>query len=277
MECRAVHDVADSFLADELEAETSDEVLRHLEGCAPCRADLDARAALRDGIRRAFENAPRLQPRPGLIEDVRGKLHSSAAVPNQPAKTRRREWALAAAVLLAVTVGGAYRGREWWTTTALARMAVGDHRDCALTFRLAERSIPLEEAARNYDVAYRVLETEPPADVTTAIGSARVLKRHACIYQGRRFAHVVLQYRGGLVSLLTTAVDGTAPDGGDDSHAGVDARPRQVSSSRIDGLALVSFRAARHMIFLTGDLPQDELLELAEAIDAPLSRELARP
>jgi anti-sigma factor RsiW len=277
MQCHAVREVADSFLTDELYSETSDEVLRHLEVCSGCRADLEARSALRDGVRRAFENARRLQPRPEFAADLRAKLQPLASVPPQHVRANRHVWALAAGMVLAVVLGGAYRGRGWLTSTALARAAIGDHRDCALTFRLAERSIPLEEAARKYDVVYRVLETEPPSDVTTAIGSARVLKRHACVYKGRRFAHVVLGYRGGLVSLLVTAVDAAGPNAGDDRSAMVDALSRGVSSTQVDGLALVSFRAGRHMVFLTGDVPQAELVQLADAIDAPLSRELARP
>jgi anti-sigma factor RsiW len=275
MQCRAVREVADSFLTDELYPETSDEVLRHLEGCSACRADLDARAALRDGLRHAIESAGNLQPRPGFVEEVRAKLQPLAGVSLQPAKTRRREWLLAAAVLLAVILGDEYRGHDWLMTTALARAAVGDHRDCALTFRLAERSIALEDAARKYDVAYRVLETEPPTDVTTAIGPARVLERHACVYKGRRFAHVVLRYRGARVSLLVTAVDGV-PGAGDGGHAAVDALPHLVSASRIDGLSLVSFHAGRYLVFLTGDVPQANLFQLADAVAAPLSGELTR-
>jgi hypothetical protein len=54
---------------------------------------------------------------------------------------------LAATVLLAVALGFAYRGRDWITATgALARAAVGDHRYCAVQFRLAEKPISLEEA-----------------------------------------------------------------------------------------------------------------------------------
>jgi hypothetical protein len=47
-------------------------------------------------------------------------------------------------------------------------------------------------------MAYRVLETEPLSEVRTPIGSARVLERHACVYNGRRFARVVLHVAAGL-------------------------------------------------------------------------------
>jgi len=100
-----------------------------------------------------------------------------------------------ASVLLAVALGLGYRGRDWLTATAaLARAAVGDHRNCALQFLLAERPISLEEAAQRYGAAYRVLATLPPSDVMTAVGPAHVLERHSCVYGGRRFAHIVFEY-----------------------------------------------------------------------------------
>ena len=180
-------------------------------------------------------------------------------------------WALAATVLLAVALGVAYRGRDWITATgALARAAVGDHRYCALQFRLAEKPISLEEAAQRYGAAYRVLERLPPDDVMTAVGPAHVLERHACVYEGRRFAHIVFTYRGERVSLLVTAADGrVAP-----AFPG-ETLPHLTSPSRIDGMSVVSFRASRQMVFFAGDVVQDDLLKLAEAVGEPLYRGLA--
>ena len=64
MECRDVRELADSFLGEELLTETNHEILRHLETCPVCRADLDARRALRDGVRRAFHDAADLRAEP---------------------------------------------------------------------------------------------------------------------------------------------------------------------------------------------------------------------
>jgi len=52
MTCRDVRELADSFLAEELLTETNHEILRHLETCPVCRADLAVRRELRDGLRR---------------------------------------------------------------------------------------------------------------------------------------------------------------------------------------------------------------------------------
>jgi len=274
MECRDVREMADSFLGEELLTETNHEILRHLETCPACRADIAGRRALREGMQRAFHRAPDLGPNPEFIARLRTTLQDTA---HQGAARRGARfqgwWALAATVLLAVAIGVAYRGRDWITgTSALARVAVGDHRYCALQFRLAEKPISLKEAAERYGAAYRVLERLPPDDVMTAIGPAHVLERHACVYEGRRFAHVVFTYRGERVSLLVTAVDGDVPPalpGG--------TLPHLTSPSRIDGISVVSFRASHQMVFLTGDVVQNDLLKLAEAVGEPLYRGLTAP
>ena len=128
---------------------------------------------------------------------------------------------------MAVALGVGYRDHGWFTATgALARAAVGDHRNCALVFRLDEKPIALEEAARRYGSAYGVLARVPANDVMTAAGPARVLERHACVYKGRRFAHLVLEYRGAHVSLLVTAADGSG------QPAAGGGRPHVTSAGR---------------------------------------------
>ncbi|PYQ96623.1 MAG: hypothetical protein DMF96_17655 [Acidobacteria bacterium] len=272
MECRDVREMADSFLGEELLTETNHEILRHLDTCPVCRADLAGRRALREGVQRAFHRAPELGASPEFIARLRNKLQDTAHQGSARRGVRFPGWwALAATVLLAVALGLAYRGRDRITATgALARVAVGDHRYCALQFRLAEKPISLEEAAQRYGAAYRVLEHLPADDVMTAIGPAHVLERHACVYEGRRFAHIVFTYRGERVSLLVTAVDGSVTP----ALPG-ETLPHLTSPSRIDGMSVVSFRASRQMIFFAGDVVQNDLLMLAEAVGEPLYRGLA--
>jgi len=270
MECRDVGELADSFVAEELLTETNHEILRHLETCPGCRDDLAARRALRAAVQRAFRSARDLGSSDDFTARLRTTLHDASRT--VPARRRIRFqawWALAATVLLVVALGVAYRGRDWIATTgAIARAAVGDHLNCALHFRLAEKPISLEEAARRYDIAYRVLETLPPNDVTTGAGITHVLERHSCVYGGRRFAHIVLDYRGTRVSLLVTAADSsglTLPG---------DVLPHVTAPDRIDAMSVVSFRTSRHMVFLVGDVPQADLAKLADAVAGPLYRGL---
>jgi anti-sigma factor RsiW len=269
MDCRDVREMADSFLAEELLTETNHEILRHLETCRACRADLAARRSLREGVRRAFQRSPELDPTPAFVTQLRASLRQHH-VPARRGIRFRGWWALAATVLLAVALGLAYRGRDWITATAtLARAAVGDHRNCALQFRLAEQPISLEEAAQRYGAAYRVLETLPPNDVMTAVGPAHVLERHSCVYGGRRFAHIVFEYRGEKVSLLVTAAERNVQ-----LILPGEALPHVMSADRIDDMSVVSFRASGHMVFFAGDVAQADLMTLAKAVAEPLYREL---
>jgi putative zinc finger protein len=262
MECRDVRELVDSFLAEELLTETNHEMLRHLDSCPACRADVAARRRLREALRVAVGRAPQLEPRPEFVAELRTKLQSQA---NGIVAGRRtwglRWWALAATVAVAASVGFAYRSQST-AATALVRAAVGDHRNCALKFQLREKPISLEDAARRFGGPYRVLEQLPPADIVTTAGAARVLERHACVYGGRRFAHLVLRYRGRVVSMMVTAAEQNGP-------------PLAATPARIDDMNVVSFVAGRQIVFIAGDVPADDLTTLAGSLAGSLSRELA--
>ncbi len=272
MECRDVREMADSFLGEELLTETNHEILRHLETCPVCRADLAGRRALRAAVQRAFHNARNLDPSPEFTAHLRTTLQDAA----HKVPARRM---IGVPDMVGAGCDGpaghaldlAYRGRDWITATgALARAAVGDHVNCALHFRLAEKPIPLEDAARQYDVAYRVLEHLPPNDVTTVTGTAHVLERHSCVCAGRRFAHIILDYGGTRVSLLVTAVDGSTQ-----LALPAEVLPHVTLAGRVDDMSVVSFRTSRHMVFVVGDVAQTDLVTLADAIAGPLYRGLA--
>jgi hypothetical protein len=231
------------------------------------------RRDVRERVQRAFLSARDLDPRPEFVTQLRAKL----ATTDPQALHRRRFgfpgwWVLAATVLVAVAGALAYGGRDWIAATgALARTAVGDHRNCALQRRLAESSIPLEEAVRRYGTAtYRVLETLPPDDIITKAGAAHIVRRHACVYDGRRFAHVVFDYRGTFVSLLVTAADSgiQIPFPGE-------ALPHVTTAQQVDHMSVVSFRTPRYAVFFAGEVAPADLTALANAVAGPLYRQLA--
>jgi hypothetical protein len=138
----------------------------------------------------------------------------------------------------------------------LAQVAAGDHQNCAITFNLAERPIPLEDAGRRYGDPYTALATfEVPA-----IGEpVETIERHACVYDGRRFGHVVLRYRGAVTSLLVT--EGTPPAAAE--LEGHDLPP-----------AVAALPAGDFLGFVVADLDDAAVLRLAEALAQPLSRHL---
>jgi hypothetical protein len=170
--------------------------------------------------------------------------------------------------VLAVGVAGVVlMKRSVAPTEALARDAVGDHRNCALKYLLVRIPVPLEEAAQRFDNAYRLLLNAPPDDISTPDGVARVTERHSCAYGARRFGHVIMEYRGRVVSLLMTANDGGTGNVGENAIPHVIGRP-------MNGLSVVSVNGTRHAILLVSDLDSAELAQLSRAVSVPLARRL---
>jgi hypothetical protein len=268
MNCRGVREVADSFLCEELLTETNHEILRHLDTCASCRTEIDARRRLRAALRAAFNRVPELRPSAEFGNRLRNQL---LEVSVRGARTRSlslRWLALAAGVVLAVGVTGVVlMKRSVAPPEALAQDAIGDHQNCALKFRLVRMPVPLEEAAEQFDSAYRLLLSAPPDDVPTSDGPARVTERHSCAYGERRFGHVIMQYRGRVVSLLMTTNDaGTA-------NVGQEAIPHLIGRP-VNGLSVVSVNGTHHAILLVSDLESAELTKLSKAISVPLAQRL---
>jgi len=106
MECRDVREMADSFLARKLLTETNHEILRHLDACPVCRADVAGRRASREEVRRAFQNARELGPTPEFTMRLRATLEQAARSYRARRSARFQGWwALAATALLAVALG----------------------------------------------------------------------------------------------------------------------------------------------------------------------------
>ena len=275
MECRDVREMADSFLGEELLTETNHEILRHLDTCPVCRADLAGRRALREGVQRAFHRAPDLGPNPEFIAQLQTKLQDAAHQGSARRGVRLQGWwALAATVLLAVALGVAYRGRDWIAGDGRARacrrrrssalraaIPVGGEADLARGSRTTLTAPPIGSSRRL-----------PPDDVMTAVGPAHVLERHACVYRRAAIrAHCVHVSRRARV---------IARDGGrwrvPLAFPG-EALPHLTSASR-DRRHVGRVLSTRRVEWSSspGTSPKTDLLKLAEAVGGPLYRRVAR-
>jgi anti-sigma factor RsiW len=256
MQCREVRELADSFVTQQLLVETNHEVVRHLETCPACRAEIADLREMRERIRGAMMRAEALQPRREFAAELTARLRPGPHVISRRSLLQSW-WSIAAGAVLAAGGGVALRNATSRSRLAsVARMAEGDHQNCAVRFRLGERPVSLEHAGRQYGAPYAALAT---FEVPAADGSLEVLERHACVYQGRRFGHMVLRYQGALVSLLVT--DGAAP-----------AAPRLEPGDGKDAIAALP--AGRFVAFVVADLDPAQLLRVAGMLAEPLSRHL---
>jgi anti-sigma factor RsiW len=256
MECRDIRELADSFLSEQLLVETTHDILRHLSQCPSCRAEMESRRRLRTALRGAFERSPELRATPEFLASVGRHVRERQSSRSVRAArwSLRPMMAIAATVLLAVAFGG----REW-LGASLLHAALGDHQNCAIRFRLKEQPISLEEAAQRFEPAYRSLVAVAPSPARLTSGELTVLERHSCVYDGRRFAHIVLRYRGTLVSVLVTP----------------DRLARVPSELAVDGTRVSSFRAGRFAAFVVSSASETETREIAAAIAEPVRNALA--
>ena len=272
MECREVRPLIEAFVSEQLLVETTQAIVAHVERCPGCRAEVDGLRRMRAAIRSAVETSADLSPRAEFLSMLTPRLQTEAAR-GRPARMRRRAWMAIAASLL-IVVASAVGLREWSASTleALLHAAVGDHRFCALTFKLAERPIPLAEAAQRFGGVHALLAAVEPATTTLSGGPLRVMERHSCVFEGRRFVHIVLLYKDEPVSLLVpTDLDQVSSDLWRVGPPTDGTTAVTVS----EGFHVASFRSARYVVFVVSSLNDRDLQEVATVIGGRVSRALA--
>lgn len=269
MECRDVRGLAEAYVSDQILVETAEAVVAHLERCASCRAEIDGLRRLRASVRAAFDSAPALAPRPEFVAGLSARLRAETQAP-AGRSFRSRTWlAIAASVLV---VGGGLELRSLGISgfATVVQAAVHDHRFCYLTFKSAEPPIPLDEAARRYDdPSDRLLGDLQLPTPTLGGGPVQIIERHSCVYDNRRFAHLVLTYKNSRISLVVTPDDralAMLPS------ASAPADGSVVSLPAVEGLHVAAFRGPRHAAFLISALGDEDLRELANALAPGVSR-----
>lgn len=311
MQCRDFHQIADSYLSNELLVETNHDVLRHLEECASCRRELAARRALRATLRNAFANSTELLPPVGFAERLRTQLRAEALNGATRPGLQWAPWAaLAASILLIATFGwlawrsssrnspemagqgnnpsqvngsdvhrpeppGGGRGAINVVMSELTRLAAGDHRDCAIAYHLTEFPIPLDEAGHKYDRAYINLVSAVMSHQTPFNGEIELVKAHSCIFEGQRFGHVVLKHGHRIISVLVTELDeaqDAEPAPGQTPAGTVEL----VAGAPREGYQISYFSTAHHGIFIVSDLTEAENLSLARALAPSVYAHVAR-
>lgn len=284
MQCKDFHKIADSYLGDELLIETNHEVLAHLEACPACRRELAARRELRAQLRAAFANSAALQPTPAFMNRLHAQLRAKALCETTTV-TRGRWMAIAASVLLLVTIGLlAMQIRTRDTATEFAGngggnqnqtaevtlppsstmrdavrlfmieasgLAAGNHRDCAVDYKLAEAPISLEEAGRKYDRAYINLTSAVMSGQSELTKEIQFVEAHSCVFGGKRFGHVVLKEGEHLVSILVTDLDNAPTEVAAQSSS--EAHQAIVNSS-VEGYQVSYLATAQHGIFIVSGL-----------------------
>lgn len=276
----------DSYISDELLVETNHEVLRHLENCPDCRREMAARRALNLWVRNAVRSADEARIDPAFSMRVAAGLRETALRPGIWDFFNPRIAALSFACIVILGFGAIVwfnransspNTEEAQNLTAnnvnssdlekavrvswdeMTSHAVGDHKNCAVEFHLAEEPISLDEAAVIYGAFNKDLDKTVDAALQAmfkgdAKNGIKFLEAHSCIFEGRRFAHIVMRHKGRIVSVLVTDTD--LPAGSD-----------EIQTAHFDETLNASgFHIGHHAVFVVSELPDAENMTIARTL-----------
>jgi hypothetical protein len=151
--------------------------------------------------------------------------------------------------------------------------AFGDHENCALHFRLKENPITLDEAAEKYGKFNKDLDRTVITSAREIFseknsgeksGEIEFLEAHSCVFEGRRFAHVVARRGDRTISILVTDTD--LPDANDN----------QITNQSAGTMQAASFRANHHVVFIVSDLTERENTIVAQTLAPAVRRHIER-
>jgi len=273
MTCQQFRKLIDSYVSDELLIETNHDVLTHLENCADCRNELAACREQRTRLAVAVRNSSDLRIDPAFAVRLREDLRQAALTPSlwEQIWTFKAPFVAAAVVgvVLVFAIGVLFvfkkpsDGNYSLTASAISEMvnlAVGDHENCAIHFALKEKPIPLAVAAEKYGRFYDGLDKTVADALKT--GDYKFVEAHSCVYEGQRFAHIVLKHGDKVVSILVTrtdTVEQTSP----------------TTLGQFGGYQTASSLGTHYAFFVISDLPEQENLTLANDLSPAIASHMA--
>ena len=248
-DCQQIRELMDSYLAGELLVETNHTILRHVESCAECAAELERRQTLRTLLKQGVAADVGVAP-------LRRKIQ--AAIAREPRRsTTAIRVAVAAAVVLAIVVYGWPRPR---VEAALYRDAVVNHIECALT-RPASMTFSADRAARRLRVPFAGLSAIAAAQYS----AFRLIDAHTCPYLGHEYAHLVFRRGTETMSVFVDPGAGRPMPAGDADLA-LTAPPTTVEEARYRGFEAAGAATRAHQIVVVSELPRTDHLALVRLV-----------
>lgn len=258
--CEKVRGYLDSYLSNELLVETNHEVLRHLESCPQCAAELNARERLRSRLKAAVQGTPAPA---GLEAKVQRSLRSRRTAPGAGLYIL----AAAAAVMVCFVVVNLVRLRlhpeEAILRQASGRLAailnVGlrDHLHCAVFRKYSKQPETVAQMAAHLGPEFAGLAPVVRAKLPSEF---RIIQGHRCRAGDRRYVHFIVSKGDRLLSLVLTR-----RQAGESLGSG-------ISQEGVDHYQVVGFESHGYLIYVISDLDAQQNLQLAAAM-APALRQ----
>jgi len=260
MNCEDFREYFDAYLSKELPPRTGRVVLRHVEGCPLCAAELAARAR----VRGALQAAVRATPVPDGLE-----AKVVRAVRTQHARMRAGRYTIvvAAAAMICLAIVNLWRMKSG-SEEAILRKSSGrlaavlnvglrDHLQCAVFRKYSRQPEGAAQIASDLGPAFAGLAPLLQAKLPPEI---HILQAHHCTAGGRQYVHFIMAGGGKLLSLILTRRQPGESLGGGIDQAGVDR------------FQVVGFESQDYLAYVVSDLDAQQNLRLAASL-APAVRD----
>jgi hypothetical protein len=270
--CDTTRRYLDSYISNELLVETNHEVQRHLESCAACMSEMQARACLRRRLKAAVEQqSVPLNLQAQVKELIRAKEPRSWLSAGWP------RWALAAAASLVVCSSvwltytsnrlpaltdrpaqDAYIRKVSTTLAAVLKVGLGDHIHCSVFRKYPQKPPTVAEMEEKLGPSYQGLLLLVKSAVPEGY---QVIMAHQCGYAGRKFVHLTLKNGSHLASLvIARRNEGESLAGMTPTTTSSGVTVIQVSADRYQ---VAGFESGQYLAFVVSDTEGDTNLQLA--------------
>ncbi len=282
--CEKTRRYMDSYISNELLVETNHEVLRHLENCASCSAEIEARSRVKTRLKAAVESQ---QAAADLAVKIRRQIHQ------QRSRSRLADWNLwtmAAAAVVVLSIGiwvtrtrtyipeiADRRGQDVFiqkvsqTVSKVLRVGLGDHIHCAVFRKYPKNPPALAQMAESMGPTLQGLVPLVKASVPDRY---RIIMAHQCSYSGRHFVHVTLSDGSNLTSLVIARKElGESLEGLSPSIRAAGVPVYQAVAGRYE---VAGFETPQYLAFVVSDLNAENNLHMAGNLAPTVHNFLAR-
>jgi anti-sigma factor (TIGR02949 family) len=270
----------DAYISNELTVETNHDVVRHLEACLACSAELDTRTRLRSRLKvavKAQSVPPELQVR------IREQIRTSGSenwLHLEWLSGGRWRWAGAVAAGLVVAAGlwvnqipermpaladrpgqNTFIARVSANLAAVLKVGLGDHIHCSIFRKYPKEPPPIEKMEGELGPTYSGLL---PAVRKAVPQGYRVIMAHQCGYAGRHFVHLTFEKDDSLLSLVVArkqpgeSLEGLLPT---TESSGI-----PIYQSAAGRYEVAGFEAGDYFAYVVSDLRGKANLKIAAAI-----------
>ena len=251
MNCRDFKEIADTYLSDELLVETNHEVFRHLENCAACRQELNARREIRAQLRKAVLSDEESTINPIFANKLKFNLRE------QNKQSTWFNWKFLTPLLASFALVFSF-GLFWLNNKisesqfvknqhSFAEQALNRHEDCGI------------KHVKEWMAKADQVETDKVSFVKSLANSeTKILSVHDCEFEGKHFTHYILQQKENLISVLQTESEKSSAPNTDKEDS--------IISEKEGKFQIASFEETGKRIFVVSELAEAENLNLARTL-----------